>query len=187
MFCNENSNNAQIIKNIYKYVKEYADNNSINICPWVNPYESNNVDHDNLCDKPFYGLIVSGHYVNYIKHELEDELNASVIIQYRSLDVILENTLFGYYVTGMVPVDKDDTNTQMYNSVESESVGVLQPSLDEDDEEDTDIYFSDFVNSESKDKLPVPKDPDELLFSDEHKLKYDLGILWNKETGYLCS
>ncbi|CAL4136430.1 unnamed protein product, partial [Meganyctiphanes norvegica] len=180
-FVMKNSNNAQIINNLYKYVKEYADNNDINIYPWVNPYESSNVDHDKLGDKPFYGLIVSGHYVNYIKHELEDELNASVIIQHRSLDVVLENTLFGYYVTGIVPIDKDETNTQMYSSAPSESIGILQPPFDED-EDDTDIYFDDFGDSESKGKLPVPKGPDELLFSDEHRLKYDLGILWDKET-----
>ena len=56
-FVIKNSNNAQIINNLYKYVKEYADNNDINIYPWVNPYESSNVDHDKLGDKPFYCLM----------------------------------------------------------------------------------------------------------------------------------
>ncbi|CAL4067579.1 unnamed protein product [Meganyctiphanes norvegica] len=69
----------------------------------------------------------------------------------------------------------------MYSSAPSESIGILQPPFDKD-EDDTDIYFDDFGDSESKGKLPVPKSPDELLFSDEHRLKYDLGILWDKET-----
>ena len=66
----------------------------------------------------------------------------------------------------------------MYGSAPSESIGILQPPFDED-EGDTDIYFVDFGDSESKGKLPVPKGPGELLFSDEHRLKYDLGILWD--------
>ena len=113
-FVMKNPNNAQIIKNLYNYVNEYADNNNIDLSSWVNPYDNENVDHDNLYIKPVYGLIVSGHYVNYIRHALEEELNESIIIKHKSLDVILKNILFGYYITGIVPVDENVSNTQMY-------------------------------------------------------------------------
>ena len=180
-FVMKNSSNAQIIKNLYKYVNEYADNNGINIFPWVNPYDASNVDYNIFDQKPFYGLIVSGHYVNYIKHDLEEELSVPIIIQHKSLDVVLEITSFGYYVTGMVPVDKDETNMHMSVSVDSEpeSRGALQPPGGEDD---TEIYELNFVDSESIGNLPVPRVPDEFLFSEDHKLKHDLEILWDKET-----
>ncbi|CAL4124570.1 unnamed protein product, partial [Meganyctiphanes norvegica] len=50
------------------------------------------------------------------------------------------------------------------------------------DENETLIYYSDFEEIDSLEQLPVPKCPDELLFSSEHKLKHELGILWDKET-----
>ena len=66
---------------------------------------------------------------------------------------MLENTLFGYYITGVVPVDKNYM----------------------------DIPVNPSISSTAERMLPVPLNSDE-SFTKEHDLKYELGIFWDKET-----
>ncbi|CAL4128350.1 unnamed protein product [Meganyctiphanes norvegica] len=185
------TNNAQIINNLFHHINEYANNANIEINSWVDPYDNKNVDHDNYGNKPIYGMIISGHFLNHIRYSMEEELNETIIVKTNTLDVILEDTLFGYYVTGVVPIEESISNATGVSSVVLQSPGetelfefLTESNISDDpyDEDDTHIYYCDFDNVDSLEQLPVPKYPDELLFSSEHKLKNELGILWDKET-----
>ncbi|CAL4237305.1 unnamed protein product, partial [Meganyctiphanes norvegica] len=184
----KNPNHAQIINNLYSHINEYANHNNINIESWINPYDNRNVDHDILDNKPIYGMIISGHFLNYISEK--ESLKDTIFIKTSVLNVMLKDTIFGYYVSGMVPIEENNVNTiiekVLIESVEeTELFEFLAESNINDNLQDkieTLIYYSDFEDVNSLDKLPVPVYPDEILFSSEHKLRHELGILWDKET-----
>ncbi|CAL4159900.1 unnamed protein product, partial [Meganyctiphanes norvegica] len=131
-----------------------------------------------------------GHFLNHIKYSGEENLNDTIFIKTNSLNVMLEDTLFGYYVSGVVPIEENISNKTvssvlLQSAEETELFEFLAESDIDDnlyDENETLIYYSDFEEIDSLEQLPVPKCPDELLFSSEHKLKHELGILWDKET-----
>ncbi|CAL4222246.1 unnamed protein product, partial [Meganyctiphanes norvegica] len=184
----KNPNHAQIINNLYSHINKYANNTNIDIESWINPYDNKNVDHDILDNKPIYGMIISGHFLNYISGE--DNLKDTIFIKTNCLNVMLKDTIFGYYVSGVVPIEESNLNKTVNNvliqSVEDTELFEFLAESDIDDNLHdrikTLIYYSDFEELNSLDKLPVPKCPDELLFSSEHKLRHELGILWDKET-----
>ena len=64
----------------------------------------------------------------------------------------MEDTLFGYFMTGIVPVKKNNSG----------------------------IQYSATVSPTTHETLPVPIYSDELLFSEDHNLKHELEILWDK-------
>ena len=165
---------AQMFPNLSSQLHEYfmKHNLSMDILNnWIDPYDSANVNHDlpacmtnsktdshsdSQTIEPLKSMTFCGLIVSsYVINKIKSNFNEKIAVcdLTLGLDLSLELTTFGYVISGLAPKD----NNLNFNTLVTVDVPVI-------------------ISNNENDNVS------EYLFAADHKLKYDLGILWDKET-----